>query len=111
VAPSGFVFADDRGEPLQGTVVYKYHWRPMLTRLGLPAIRLYDCRHTAATVMHEAGYDMKAIQATLGHATVSITMDIYSHLSPERQRQQTRALEAYLSGTRTNQGQSEASES
>lgn len=42
VAPSGFVFADGAGELLQRTVVYKYHWRAMLARPGLPAIRLPD---------------------------------------------------------------------
>ena len=77
-APSGFVFADERGEPLQGTVVYKYHWQPMLARLGLPPIRLHDCRHTAATLMHQAGYEMQTIQQTLGHATIAITMDVYA---------------------------------
>jgi len=34
-AARDFVFADERGEPLQGTVVYKYHWRPMLARARL----------------------------------------------------------------------------
>jgi integrase len=109
-APSGFVFADERGEPLQGTVVYKYHWRPTLARLSLPAIRLHDCRHTAATLMHEAGYEMKDIQATLGHATIAITADIYAHLLPEHQRRQTRKLAAYLARTRTNKGQPGAAE-
>jgi hypothetical protein len=36
------------GNPLQGTVVYKYHWRPALERLGLPPVRLHDLRHRAA---------------------------------------------------------------
>jgi integrase len=83
-------------------VVYKYHWRPMLARLGLPAIRLLDCRHTAATRMHQAGYEMKDIQDTLGHATMAITADIYAHLMSERRRHQTRRLAAHLERTRTN---------
>ena len=58
-APHGFVFADERGEPLQGTVVYKYHWQLMLKRLGLPPVRLHDCRHTAATIQLGAGIDIK----------------------------------------------------
>jgi integrase len=43
-ADQGFVFATPTGEPLQGTVVYKYHWQPTLKRLGLPPIRLHHCR-------------------------------------------------------------------
>jgi integrase len=54
---------------------------------------------------------MKDIQGTLGHATMAITADIYAHLLPERQRQQTRKLAAYLARTRTNQGQIEESKS
>jgi len=49
-ADHGFVFAMPSGEPLQGTVVYKYHWLPTLKRLGLPKIRLHDLRHSAATL-------------------------------------------------------------
>ena len=49
------------------------------------------------------------MQQTLGHATIAITMDVYSHLMPEHQRRQTRALEGHLKRTRTNKGQSESS--
>ena len=55
--------------------------------------------------MFHAGYEMKTIQQTLGHATIAITMDVYSHLMPEHQRQQTCALEEHLARTRTKQGQ------
>jgi integrase len=105
-----FVFADERGEPLQGTVIYKYHWRPMLKRLGLPAVRLHDCRHSAATLQLEAGVDMKIVQENLGHASITITSDIYSHVMDRLRREAADKYEAHRDATRTNQGQPEISE-
>jgi integrase len=43
-------------------------------------IRLDDRRHTAATLMLEAGIDVKVVSDTLGHANVRITMDLYQHV-------------------------------
>jgi integrase len=103
----GFIFASERGQPLQGTVVYKYHWRPMLTRLGVPPVRLHDCRHTAATMMLEAGYPMKLVQEILGHASMAITADVYSHILPAYRREAVGALAAHLARARTNHGQTE----
>jgi integrase len=99
------------GEPLQGTVIYKYHWRPTLKRLGLPAVRLHDCRHSAATTQLEAGIDMKIVQENLGHASITITSDIYSHVMDRLRREAADKYEAHRDATRTNQGQSEISES
>lgn len=107
-ATHDFVFADERGEPLQGTVVYKYHWRPTLTRLGLPPIRLHDCRHSAATMQLEAGIDMKVVQENLGHASIAITADVYSHVMDRLRREAANKYEAHREAARTNQGQSES---
>jgi integrase len=96
----GFVFATPTGEPLQGTVVYKYHWRPTLGRLKLPPVRLHDCRHTAATLMLEAGYPMKLVQDALGHASMAITADVYSHILPAYRREAVSALAAHLQRAR-----------
>jgi len=79
-ADHGFVFAMPSGEPLQGTVVYKYHWRPTLKRLGLSPVRLHDLRHSAATLWLEAGLPLKLVQELLGHASMTITADVYSHI-------------------------------
>ena len=110
-APHGFVFADERGEPLQGTVVYKYHWQLMLKRLGLPPVRLHDCRHMAATIQLGAGIDMKVVQENLGHASITITADVYSQVMHRLRQEAADKFEAHRDATRTNQGQPEASES
>jgi integrase len=53
--------------------------------LGLPMIRLHDLRHTWATLALESGVHPKVVSERLGHSTVSITLDIYSHVSPAMQ--------------------------
>jgi len=51
----------------------------------LPRIRLHDLRHTWATLALESGIHPKVVQERLGHANVSITLDLYSHVSPAMQ--------------------------
>lgn len=54
-------------------------FRKLAEAAELPVIRLHEARHTAATIWREAGVDMKEIQEWLGHATLAVTADIYSH--------------------------------
>ncbi len=93
---AGFVFADERGVPLRGDGVSKYHWRPILVRLGLPAVKLHGARHTAATMLLEAGQPLKVVQEMLGHSSITVTSDIYSHVCPAFARQAADALAEYL---------------
>ena len=51
----------------------------------LPAIRLHDLRHTQATLALQAGIHPKVVSERLGHATISITLDTYSHAIPAMQ--------------------------
>jgi integrase len=95
----GFVFADERGEPLRGDGVTKYAWTPMLKRLGLPAVKLHGARHTCATLLFEAGQEMKDVQEMLGHSSITVTADIYSHVSRARRRRSADALAEYLART------------
>jgi integrase len=93
-----FVFANDRGEPLRGDGLYKYHWLPALTRLKLLRIRLHDARHSAATMLLEAGVPLKVVQEMLGHSSITVTGDLYSHVRPAFARQAADALAAHLEG-------------
>ncbi len=52
-------------------------------RAGVKPIRLHDLRHTWATLALQAGIHPKVVSERLGHATTSITLDIYSHVQPE----------------------------
>ncbi len=55
-----------------------YEWRLLMERLDLPTIRLHDLRHTHATLALKAGLHPKVVSERLGHATVGITLDLYS---------------------------------
>jgi integrase len=53
-----------------------------LARFGIPDIRLYDLRHTHATIMLSQGVHPKVVSERLGHSSIAITLDTYSHVLP-----------------------------
>ena len=55
---------------------------PCLKRAGLPHIRFHDLRHTCATLLLSKNVHPKFVQELLGHATIAITLDTYSHVLP-----------------------------
>ena len=57
-------------------------WRNLTKRAGLNGIRLHDARHTHASLMLKAGTHPKTVQERLGHASIQITLDTYSHVAP-----------------------------
>ena len=63
---------------------------------GLPKIRLHDLRHTHATLALQAGVHPKVVQERLGHATISITLDVYSHAIPAMQEEAASRVAALL---------------
>ena len=72
-------------------------FKPLLKRSGLPNTRLHDLRHTCATLLLSKGVHPKFVQELLGHATISITLDTYSHVLPGMGGQTTAAMEEVLS--------------
>ena len=81
--PEALVFTAPLGAPLRWSKWGKAFFKPALRAAGLPeALRLYDLRHTCASLLITQGASIKAVQAQLGHATASITLDTYGHLSP-----------------------------
>jgi integrase len=71
-------------------------FRAALAIAGLPAIRFHDLRHTAATLMLASGVHAKIASEMLGHSTVAITLDLYSHVSPTMQREAAAAMDTVL---------------
>jgi integrase len=57
-------------------------FKPLLKGAELPQIRFHDLRHTCATILLSRGVHSKFVQELLGHATISITLDTYSHILP-----------------------------
>lgn len=78
---TGLVFTRE-----DGTAIHPDVYSNMFTRLvreaGVTPIRLHDLRHTHATLALEAGVHPKIVSERLGHATVGITLDLYSHVTP-----------------------------
>ena len=72
-------------------------FKTILKNAGLPTtIRLYDLRHTCATLLLAAGENPKVVSERLGHSTIVLTLDIYSHVLPSMQRAATEKLETML---------------
>ena len=78
----GLIFPSRKGTPMNARNLTARSFKPLLKRAGLPNIRLHDLRHTCATLMLCEGVHIKLVQELLGHATISITLDTYSHLLP-----------------------------
>lgn len=75
------VFKTEVGKPMQdGQVSWRFH--RALKQAGLPRIRIHDLRHTAATQLLERGVHPKVVQEMLGHSTITLTLDTYSHVIP-----------------------------
>jgi integrase len=75
-------------------------FKPILRRAGLSDIRLYDLRHTTATLLLLAEENPKVVSERLGHATVQLTLDTYSHVLPTMQRRAADKMHAILGNVR-----------
>lgn len=97
VPTSGLVFTRADGARLDPDTVTEAFRRA--TRVaGLPPIRLHDLRHTAATLMLRAGTHPKVVQERLGHASIAITLDLYSHAVPSMAAEAADQLAALVDG-------------
>ncbi len=59
----------------------------------MPHISAHNLRHTGCTRMAEAGIDPKVLQYIMGHGKISVTMEVYNHVSAERNRKEMDKLE------------------
>ncbi|MDA8344616.1 MAG: tyrosine-type recombinase/integrase [Thermaerobacter sp.] len=73
----------------------------VLKRAGLSHFRPHDMRHTMATLLLAEGVHPKIVQERLGHSRIDMTMDTYSRVLPNLQREAANRLDAVISGTRT----------
>ena len=93
------VFPRPDGRPMDPTAV-SHEFSKLLEKVGLSHVRLHDLRHTMATLLLEAGVHPKVVQERAGHATIGITLDLYSHVQPTIQEEAARRIEAaVLRGT------------
>jgi integrase len=92
----GLVFATQRGTLVNPTNLRKRSFSPLLKKAGLPTIRFHDLRHTCATLLLSRNVNPKIVSEMLGHSSIAITLDTYSHVLPNMQDSAARALEDAL---------------
>lgn len=61
-------------------------------------MRFHDLRHTAATLLLSSGVHAKMVQEMLGHSTIALTLDVYSHVTPTMHDEAAAAMERVLAG-------------
>src|ERR671921_2559873 len=94
---NGLVFCTHGGKPLDFHNLRVASFKPLLRKAELPDIRFHDLRHTCATLLLSRGHHPKLVQELLGHASVAMTLDRYSHVLPGMGDQTAAAMEAALS--------------
>ncbi|PLS82609.1 MAG: site-specific integrase [Actinobacteria bacterium] len=92
----GLVFTTDTGAPINPSNLRQRSLTPLLKRAGLPHMRFHDLRHTCATLLLSRGVHPKFVQELLGHATIAITLDTYSHVMPSMGDATAKAMEDAL---------------
>src|SRR5919112_1708540 len=92
----GLVFTTDTGAPINPSNLRQRSFAPLLKRAGLPHMRFHDLRHTCATLLLSRGVHPKFVQELLGHATIAITLDTYSHVMPSMGDATAKAMEDAL---------------
>lgn len=92
----GLVFTTEIGTPVEAANFIRRSYWPSLERAGLRGLRFHDLRHTAATLMLGRGVHPKVASEMLGHSTVAITLNLYSHVTKTMGREAARAMQEVL---------------
>jgi integrase len=95
LGPEHHVVAREDGLPMQPRSLSQA-FRKFLRARGLDPVRLHDLRHSHATAMLRAGVHPKVAQERLGHSSVSVTIDLYSHVMPGMQAEAVARVDAAL---------------
>jgi integrase len=100
--PEAFVFCNKDGSPLNPDVLRKDVLYPILDRLQIPrssgASGFHTFRHSAASILNERTGNLKLVQKLLGHSTVDMTANVYTHTSDESEREAALAIEQAIYG-------------
>jgi len=85
IPDSDLLFGDLEGKPVLPSTL-THAWSRIVKKAGLKQIRLHDARHTHASLMLKQGIHPKIVQERLGHSSITITLDTYSHVAPGLQQ-------------------------
>jgi integrase len=96
--PGGLVFSSTTGSIINPSNLRNRSFARLLQRAGLSGrgVRFHDLRHTCATLLLSRNVNPKIVSEMLGHATIAITLDTYSHVLPDMQEKAARAMEEAL---------------
>ena len=83
---NGLVFPGPMGKPLDPATLTR-NFEKLARRAGKRHVRLHDLRHFHASLLLKAGVHLKVVQERLGHSSIAITADTYSHVAPSLQRE------------------------
>lgn len=83
---SGYVFTTRTGRQVEPRNVYRSFTR-IADSAGIRVVRLHDARHGTATLLTAAGVAPRVVMEILGHSQISITMDVYTHVVQDTQRE------------------------
>jgi integrase len=95
--PGGLVFANENGGIINPSNLRNRSFARLFQRAGLPPTTRFHDLHTCATLLLAYNVNPKIVSEMLGHSSISITLDIYSHLLPNMQESAVRALDEALS--------------
>ncbi|WP_083731264.1 MULTISPECIES: site-specific integrase [Protofrankia] len=96
---TGLVFTSSIGTPLEPRNVNR-RFDQLREKAGLPWLRLHDLRHAFASMLFSEGVPARTVMELLGHSTIQLTMNTYTHVMPETQRDAVGRLDHLLTGGR-----------
>jgi integrase len=90
---TGRVFINEKGSPVENGTVLRQFQR-LVKEAGMPKMRLHDLRHSCATLLLSRGVHPRVVMEILGHSTIAMTMNVYSHVIPQIARDAADQMDA-----------------
>ena len=90
-----YLFTTSIGTPMMGSEVTR-RFQALVATAGLPRMRFHDLRHGAASLLLAQGVHPRVVMEMLGHSTITLTMNTYSHVIPDLQREAANRMEEAL---------------
>lgn len=92
------VFCDSEGNWMRRSNLARRHFKPALVRAKLPDMRFHDLRHSCATILLQLREHPAIVSAILGHSSVTITLNTYSHVTPNLGQEATARIGDAMAG-------------
>ena len=93
------IFANRQGRPTERANLQRQSFWPLLERAGLPRVRFHDLRHACASMLLAQNVIPKIVQEMLGHSSIAVTMDTYSHIMPFLQADAAEKMDRLLAAS------------